>query len=125
MSIEKKFETLDKKLYCQQITPDQFCARNNSEWENMWNRICPAYLADSPLPKIDFDKEMVLGVFLGTKPSSGYNIEILHLLEKDNCLEVYVKETKPTFGFFYASVLTQPYHIIKTDKVDKDIKLVR
>jgi hypothetical protein len=121
MLLENRFKTLDANFYCKQTTPSQHVVRGNNEWQDLWNIICPY---DTKPPRVDFNKEMVLGVFLGQKPSAGYDIEISSLIEKDDCLEVYVKKTKPSPGSMCASVLTQPYHVISTEKVNKDIKYV-
>lgn len=68
---------------------------------------------------------MVLGVYLGSRNSGGYDIEISNLLEQDNCLEVYVTESTPTLGRATTYAFTQPYHLVKTAKTKKGVKFIK
>jgi hypothetical protein len=70
-------------------------------------------------PTVDFTKEDVLAVAMGTKPTSGYAIEITKVEYTNFGLlpltgVVHYKETKPSG--FTLQVLTTPSHVVKVTK---------
>lgn len=62
---------------------------------------------------IDFERFMVLAVFLEVK-GSGWEIEITKVTENKNSVNVSTIETP--YGY---TVMTQPFHIIKIHKTEK------
>ena len=52
--------------------PRQVTARTDAEWTALWREHSPG----RPAPAVDFSREMVLGVFLGSRPTPGYGVEI-------------------------------------------------
>ena len=69
-------------------------------------------------PSVDFGQEMVIAVFLGAKPSSGYSIDISKIEDGPNNIAVTV-----SIGISrclpVAQVITQPYMIVKTARSSK------
>ena len=64
---------------------------------------------------------MVIVVTQGQKPTSGYEIEITRIIERDNYMEVFVKEKTP--GYCAAdTVITSPFHIVEVEKSDKQVR---
>src|SRR5712691_3193554 len=53
-------------------SPRQVAARTPEEWAAVWRSHAP----DRPLPGVDFSKDMVVAIFLGSRPSAGYSVEI-------------------------------------------------
>ena len=45
----------------------QVAARTTAEWDTLWRRHSP----DRDQPRVNFAREMVLGVFLGSRPTAG------------------------------------------------------
>lgn len=84
-----------------------------NDWENF--RIAP------PLPKIDFQHEIVIAVFQGEKPTGGYKIEITKMVESDKNLIVYVETTSPCHNEEVTEALTYPCHIVKTKMTNKEV----
>ncbi|MFH0791079.1 MAG: alpha/beta fold hydrolase, partial [Candidatus Omnitrophota bacterium] len=95
-----------------------------------WQRVWTGYMGSSDLaptlPAIDFSKEMVIAVFMGQKPTSGYSISITKIEEYPDKLRVYVYEEKPNFeiGQVVSEVLTFPYHIVKLNKFTLPVEFV-
>ena len=73
-----------------------------------------------PIPKINFDEEMVLGLFMGSKTSGGYTIKIDHIEQNPNEMIVFYSEQHPTG--MATSVMTQPCYLAKIAKTDKTIR---
>src|SRR5690349_22975578 len=70
------FKTIAKGLRSGIREPSQIAVRSQSEWQKLWRQHSSASTAPAPLPTVDFDKEIVVAVFLGEKPSGGYGVEI-------------------------------------------------
>jgi NDP-sugar pyrophosphorylase family protein len=73
------------------------------------------------IPAINFKKETVIALFLGEKTSGGYAITVEQVLDKNNKVSIFYKVTSPKLGDMVASVMTQPFSIIKIRKTAKEI----
>jgi PrcB C-terminal len=87
-------------------------ARTAAEWTTLWKK----HNVDKPLPRVDFSKEMVVAVFMGSRPTAGFSVEIVAAVERDGKLVVSYKEAQPAPGGITAQVLTAPYHIAAVAK---------
>ncbi len=65
-----------------------------------------------PIPKIDFSKTMVLGMFMGTKNSGGYSIHINRIESNDKEMVVFYTEKAPKGRATMA--ITQPCLLVST-----------
>lgn len=68
---------------------------------------------------------MVIAVFQGNHSTGGYAIKITQTVEKENSVEVFAKETSPSPDSMVTQAFTQPYHIVKTKRVDKEVLFKR
>jgi hypothetical protein len=83
-------------------------ARSAPEWAAIWRQHSP----DRPAPRVDFTKEMVVGVFLGSRTSAGYGVQIVSAAESNGSLVVKYRERAPGRGDITAQILTFPYHLV-------------
>lgn len=67
-------------------------------------------------PKIDFEKALVVFVSLGEKPSAGYRVSVREVTRDDETLRVKIGVQEPAKDEFQATVMTQPYVLIKIKK---------
>jgi hypothetical protein len=81
-------------------------------WAALWRQHAPG----RPLPEVDFSREIVVGVFLGTRASAGFEVEILGYREGRGGIVVQYRETVPPRGALTAQVLVSPYHIVAFPK---------
>jgi hypothetical protein len=91
--------------------PRQVVVRTPDEWNALWR----AHTAGHSLgaqPAVDFSREMVVGVFLGTRPTAGYGVEIVRTVEANGVLNVEYVETAPGPDAVAAQVLTAPFHLV-------------
>lgn len=65
---------------------------------------------------IDFKKQILIAYFMGEKPSSGFDVEIEHILVTNTKIELTIKEILPSKGDLVADVLTAPYVFILVPK---------
>jgi hypothetical protein len=97
----------------------QVLVRTDAEWTKLWLQHAP----DRPRPAVDFSKEMVVGLFLGSRPNAGFSTAVTMATAGNGALIVKYTETVPPPGALTAQVLTFPYHLVAIPKADvKDVK---
>jgi hypothetical protein len=106
------FSTLAKGNASEQQTSRQVTVRTAAEWKALWKEHAPT----AKMPDVDFDKHMVVGIFLGTKPSAGHEVEIVGVRAADKDLVVDYVQKQPGRGTLAAQILTEPYHLVAVPK---------
>lgn len=96
--------------------PLQVTARSQSEWNTIWRKHASVESSSPPPPAIDFDKEIVVGVFLGEKPTGGYDTTIVRAEQSNDELVIYYQEKAPAPGNMLVQAFMQPFHIVRVDK---------
>jgi hypothetical protein len=97
----------------------QVLVRTEAEWGKLWQQ----HSFDRPKPAIDFSKEMVVAVFMGSRPNAGFSTAIVSATAANGALIVRYRETMPGPGTVSAQVLTFPCHLVAIPKADvKDVK---
>ena len=64
---------------------------------------------------IDFNREIVVAIFLGEKPTGGFAVEIVRVGRQNGEFVVDYKEINPASGAMVTQALTQPFHIVRID----------
>jgi hypothetical protein len=100
--------SLDKGVDSQVDSARQMSARTDAEWQALWRQ----HAGERARPTVDFTREIVAGVFLGSRPTAGFAVEIVGVREDGSTLVVQYRETRPSPGAVTAQVLTMPYHIV-------------
>ncbi len=62
----------------------QLTARSAEEWTTLWRE----HAGERGRPSVDFAREMVVGVFLGSRPTAGFAIEVVGAREEGGALVV-------------------------------------
>jgi hypothetical protein len=94
--------------------PRQVAVRSAAEWGALWKESG----ATATLPAVDFSREMIVGVFLGSRPTAGYGVEIIRAVGNSGALIVEYVETAPSRDTITAQILTAPYHLAAIPKHD-------
>ncbi len=71
------------------------------------------------IPVVDFTKNTLIAVFIGTRNTGGYLVTIDSITESSKNMNVEVMETTPGKDCMTSDVLTAPYTIVKVPKTDK------
>lgn len=87
-------------------------------------------LPPRPAPDFDFGERMLVAVFAGSRPSSGYGVEV-ELVEwrpdpgggVDGVLRVRAKEARPAPGMMGAQVMTSPTHWVSVPTAPGAVEL--
>lgn len=83
-------------------------------WEKVWRE----HDQNAPVPAVNFAEEGVVAVFLGETPNAGVKVEIVvqNDMIDSSRLNVFYKEVRSASKPFAASVMSQPYSIVKVRK---------
>ena len=98
--------------------PRNAVAWKSAEWAGLW-RAHAGML--KPAPEVDFTKRTVVAVFLGSRPTAGYSVEIVGTKQEGRTLIVEWREVRPKERMLLAQVLTSPAIIVSIPKVDGDV----
>jgi hypothetical protein len=107
-----KFTTIDRGQQSNIEEARQAVARTAAEWTALWK----AHAGDRPRPAIDLTKSMVVAVFLGTRPTGGFEVEITGIEKEGSDLVVTWREHRPARGAMLSQILTMPFHLVSTEK---------
>jgi hypothetical protein len=97
---------------------EQVVARTPAEWQGVWARHAPG----RPAPTVDFSKNMVVAVFLGSRPSGGFQVQITGVRTDDKGLVVQWSERRPGRDQMAAQVMTSPSHIVTVPRHDGPVR---
>jgi hypothetical protein len=111
-------QTIVADMMSQIESPKQAVARTPVEWTKLWRE----HAGETPVPKIDFGSRTVVAVFLGTRSSAGYLVEITGTRLDQGALVVEWRERRPERDQVSAQVITSPAHIATIPKFAGDIR---
>ena len=118
LTVDISFQTVVKGSRSGVRDPLQIVIRSQAEWDALWKRHVSIETNPPPPPAIDFNKEIVIGVFLGEKPTGGYDVEIIRTEQSDSVLVIHYREKSPLPGSIVIQAVTQPFHIIQVVRDD-------
>lgn len=98
----------------------QVTIRTAAEWKTLWAEHAPA----EKMPAVDFTKNMVVGVFLGSKPSAGHEVEITSVRAQDKDVIVEYVQKQPGRGTMAAQILTEPFHLVAVPKHEGTVRFM-
>lgn len=106
-------ETVARDTMSRIEVPRRAVARSPKEWVTLWRQ----HAGDAPAPAVDLEKRTVIAVFLGTRPSAGFAVEITGTKVDGDEFVVQWSERVPPPGTMVAQVLTAPFHIVTVPKL--------
>jgi hypothetical protein len=103
-----QLRSLDKGAQSAVSSARQVTARDGGEWASLWR----AHGSGKALPAVDFLREMVVGVFMGERPTGGFAVEIVGYKDAGNDVTVQYRERAPGRDDIAAQVIVSPYHFV-------------
>jgi hypothetical protein len=100
--------SLDRGALSDIVSERQVSVRDATEWASMWRQHAPGRAQ----PSVDFGREMVVGVFLGRRPTAGFSVEVTGYRESGADVVVMYRETAPSRDLITAQMLTAPYDLV-------------
>ena len=101
--------------------PRQVVVRTAAEWQALWKE----HDAQRAAPAVDFAQSIVVAVFLGTRPTAGFDGEIATVTSEGGRAVVEYRERRPPRDAIAAQVLTSPFHIVRLTRVSGPIDFRR
>ena len=105
--------------------PATVVIRDPEQWRAAWATIVATHSPKPDLPLVDFTKEMVIVVALGTKPSGGYSAEVLRVVRGAYGIDVDYAARSPSDRCFVTGALTQPLDIVIVERVEGTVSFAR
>lgn len=105
--VSMPIQTIDRGPASAIETPRQAVARTPQEWAELWRAHAPG----RPAPAVDVSGGVVVAVFLGTRPTAGFSVEIVRTRLTGASMVVEYRQKPPDANAMVAQVLTSPYHI--------------
>ena len=91
--------------------------RTADDWRELWQKHAAPVIPAPDVPAVDFTRDMVLCVTIGSRPTYGYGVEIVRIAPVDDGrFRVEIAERTPAPSSITSQVVTQPYHMVVTRK---------
>lgn len=92
--------------------------RTQDELAAAWNQAHGAALQPPPVPGADLQRETIVAIFLGPKPTGGYGAEVRAVTLEGGDLFVDFVETSPSAGAMVTQALTNPWLLLRVPRGD-------
>lgn len=116
------FQSVSKGYRSGVKAAQQSVIRSQTEWQELWRKHSNE-LYSTP-PTVLFDQEVAVAIFLGEKPTGGYDVSIVRAERSGDELVIYYQEKAPVSGSgLLAQAFMQPYHIVRLFKRDLGVKV--
>jgi len=104
------------------INEENFHITDQSSWDELMEKVNSVNTETDKFEEtdIDFTNFDVIAVFDQIRPSAAYSIE-LAITDDTEHINVEITKIVPEPGAIVATVITQPYHIVKIDKQELDV----
>lgn len=110
------FRTLAQGTYSGFARATNLVLRTRTEWEKLWKLHQGTVDPATAIPAVDFEKEMVLAVTMGRKPTGGYAIKIKRIEPTSTGLIIFVAEQMPGPGALVTQAFSAPFHFVAAPK---------
>jgi protease stability complex PrcB-like protein len=111
-------KTVDKGPNSNIDTARQVTVRSAVDFATLWK----SHAADRKMPDVDFNSNMVVGIFLGSRPTAGFAVEIVSAQPEGGALIVKYKEARPSRDAISAQVITTPFHLVAVPKAEGTVR---
>lgn len=102
----------------------QVLLTNNDDYQKLMAEVYKNFDQLPRIPEVDFTKNDVVAVFMGTRSSGGYGISVDKIIKRSDAVTVYINETTPGKNCMSTDALTQPYQLVKVPKLDQKVKYI-
>jgi hypothetical protein len=115
------FKTIDRGGQSNIESAREVVARTPAEWTALWKQHAPGGKPTA----VDFRRSMIVGVFLGSRSTGGYSVDVTRIERKGTALVVTYREGRPAPTDMVTQVLTSPYHLVSTERFAGPVHFVR
>jgi len=122
MGKRMEFQTVEKGYYSGHTDSAYYVIQDADKWAEVWKQhVQIMHDPEQPPPEVDFSKTTIVAVCMGQFNTGGYGIEVKEIIDTGLSMVVKVEKTYPGKGCFVTEAFSQPFHMVKVDKLDKHI----
>ena len=108
------------------VTDESFrLIADNSSFARAWSEAHANLLQPPPLPEVDFTRERVVAIFLGSRPTGGHGVSVENVSQLGGELFVDVNVTEPAPDAIVTQALTSPWTMVRVLRGGFDYAWVR
>jgi len=89
---------------------------NEAQLLSLWNLAHSSQLTVPPVPRVDFQRETVVAIFLGTRSTGGYSVTVQQVSEENGELYLDVVLASPAPGAITTQALTSPWAMVRVQR---------
>lgn len=89
---------------------------NEAQLLALWSRAHSSQLTVPPLPRVDFQRETVVALFVGTRSTGGYSVDVSSVTEENGELYLDVVFGSPGAGAITTQALTSPWVMVRVQR---------
>ncbi len=99
-------------------TPEELVVRDEDAWQRVWRSLPTRQDA----PSVAFGDTMMVGVFVGNRPSAGYRVEVAGVRYEGEELVVSWREVAPQAGAVVNQTVTTPFALAAVTRHDGPVR---
>ena len=104
----------------------RYVVRDAAAWANVWSQMICGHGGEPPSASvIDFSKETLIVVAMGSRPTTGYRIDVDDAQLEDGTVRISVTEHAPGDGCAVGAALTSPETVVAVPRFDGDPTFVK
>ncbi len=86
---------------------------SDAELLQAWNAAHATLLTPPPAPEVNWERETVLALFLGSRPTGGYGISLERLSQQGAEIYADIRVSEPAPGAISTQALTSPWQMVR------------
>ncbi len=115
------FTTVEPNVRTNVHTERNVVVRDEAAWTTLWAEHAGS---EHPVPKIDFSKKMVIGVFRGARASTCHGGGVARVDFEDGKLKVGIIDTVPGPGIVCGMAIVYPAHLVVVNRSEAPVEFV-
>jgi hypothetical protein len=120
-SAEIAFQIVVDEVACGLEKPERLVVRDDETWARLWSDVYQPVEPTPERPEVDFSREMLIAVAMGTHRSGGFDISVQRIAVEDGRLMVTVQTSRPPPDAVVGMALTQPLQIVRVERNEKEV----
>lgn len=86
---------------------------NQDQLISLWSQVNATLLQPPPLPQVDFQRETLVAIFLGQRPTGGYAVSVRRVAVENGELYLDTEFVEPAAGAITTQALTSPWTLVR------------
>ena len=112
------FRELDRSSHSLVAEPKNVVVRDAAAFALLWSEHGGA----QPVPNVDFNRQMVIGVFMGSRPNGCYSTAIDSIVRANGKLAVARSDSEPGPADMCTMAFVNPAHIVTVERSDDPVE---